>query len=927
MAALVGLALGAGAIGACHVLAYGELREQKAAAGQPCLGADDCRTGYCTDGVCCVEPCGAACMACDLGSSGACQPRPVGADPDGDCAGWCNGSGICVQGELAGIATIGDGTTQEVNALAVDALDNVIVGGTYDGTLQLGAVKPPPTVTATPFVARFSTNGVVDSNYYTTDVLAPLAPVDAFSVGATGSGNVVIAGSANDGAGSDAWFHIPEKWSAPIMLGGPGTQVGLRALGHPAGVVVLGRYVRGSAVIGPTTLPDFADGAFVALLDDDGAVTATLALGASVTIGSGGMAVDGSGDIYVAGGYEGALQSDVGPILSPPFKLGPPAKGSFGGGEPTGDPWVSGPGTGIFVLRLAPDLSVIWARKLAGSPDEDAPLPFVTPAGSERVAVVFNDASGSSQLVALHGSDGWPLWSESLPATVAYLAGDEAGPVIAGHIANPIAFASGELGVLGPEDTAIVAAYDENGGQRWGRSLAPGQARAVAIDTQGHVVVGGSYSGVFDLGVGTPSSTADEDGFLAELNAEGQPLWQQSLASREPQRVRTMIPFQEDLLVGGAFSNAMSSGNAILTGEDDGFLTRWSQELAPGWLLHVSGEGPQTVTGLTEGLIPNSDRRIFVAVCANEQVVLSDELVSTARGITFLSLTASGTFTGSVHTIEANADVVCDSNVQMVYFDNELVVAGHVPALAFERQAFLKRLRFDDLDELEAADLGAVQITGLAVTLKEIVVGGFSQPQGASNEGFIATRGRVELGTTAEIRFPAESVLLHALDEAAIAAVIASNTTVTIQGTQIVPDGSTTNASLGIFTTGIDDDGDAEIVLQSLVGLGPMSPRAFAVDTDGNFVIAGELTEPVVWNGQLLAPAGVDSFVLKVARDGTRLGFQHLSGSGDATLRALATGKAGEVFAAGSFDGSLLVDEVGEIYGSGVDGMLVRVGR
>ena len=639
------------------------------------------------------------------------------------------------------------------------------------------------------------------------------------------------------------------------------------------------------------------------------------------------VAVDRAGDVYVAGAYQGPLESQSGQILPPPLELGPPGGGSFGGGDAGEDPWVSGTGTGIFVLRLASDLSVIWARKLAGAPDDEKPLPVVAAAGSDRVALVWNDASAVARLVALSGSEGSPLWSEALPATIANLAGDAAGPVLAGHIVGPIAFASGELSALGPGETAIVAAYDENGGQRWGRSIAPGQARAVAVDTQGHVVVGGSYSGVFDLGVGTPSSTADEDGFLAELNGEGQALWQQSLASREPQRVRTMIPFQGDLLVGGGFANAMSSGNAFLTGGEDGFVARWSQGLAPGWLLHVSGSGPQTVTGLAEGLTPDGDRRIFVAACANEQVVAGTEVVSSARGVTVFSVMDNGSYTGNSATIEANADVVCDSNVQMAYIDNELVVAGHVPALAFERQAFLKRLRFDDLGELEDADLGTAQITGLAVTLKEIVVGGFTQPQGAGNEGFITSYGRVSLKPNAEIRFAADTVLVHAIDEFSIAAVISSNTTVSIEGVQVVPDGSTTNGFLGIFTTKLDDQDDDAIELVSLVGLGPMSPRSLVVDDDGNVVIAGELTEPVVWDGQFLDPDGLDSFVLKVARDGTRLGFEHLTGNGDATLRALASGNGGEVFAGGSFDGSLVVGEVGEIYGSGVDGMLVCVGR
>ena len=101
------------------------------------------------------------------------------------------------------------------------------------------------------------------------------------------------------------------------------------------------------------------------------------------------------------------------------------------------------------------DAVLAWIH--AGAPDDEKPLPVVAAAGSDRVALVWNDASAVARLVALSGSEGSPLWSEALPATIANLAGDAAGPVLAGHIVGPIAFASGELSALGPGETAIVA--------------------------------------------------------------------------------------------------------------------------------------------------------------------------------------------------------------------------------------------------------------------------------------------------------------------------------------------------------------------------------------------------------------------------------------------------------------------------------------
>ena len=71
--------------------------------GAVCGGASECKTGFCTDGVCCVDDCPGNCRSCNvLGSVGTCALVLDGDDPDKDCAGSaaacdgvCNGSGGC----------------------------------------------------------------------------------------------------------------------------------------------------------------------------------------------------------------------------------------------------------------------------------------------------------------------------------------------------------------------------------------------------------------------------------------------------------------------------------------------------------------------------------------------------------------------------------------------------------------------------------------------------------------------------------------------------------------------------------------------------------------------------------------------------------------------------------------------------------------
>jgi hypothetical protein len=72
--------------------------------GQSCSGADDCASGFCTDGVCCQQACDGACQACNLtGRLGTCSPRAAGTRCQaGTCsgnlllnAGSCDGAGQC----------------------------------------------------------------------------------------------------------------------------------------------------------------------------------------------------------------------------------------------------------------------------------------------------------------------------------------------------------------------------------------------------------------------------------------------------------------------------------------------------------------------------------------------------------------------------------------------------------------------------------------------------------------------------------------------------------------------------------------------------------------------------------------------------------------------------------------------------------------
>ena len=77
-----------------------------AEAGATCALATDCKSGFCSDGVCCRSDCSGSCQSCAIeGSVGTCMNVPVGADPRNECpdegvascgrSGSCDGTGAC----------------------------------------------------------------------------------------------------------------------------------------------------------------------------------------------------------------------------------------------------------------------------------------------------------------------------------------------------------------------------------------------------------------------------------------------------------------------------------------------------------------------------------------------------------------------------------------------------------------------------------------------------------------------------------------------------------------------------------------------------------------------------------------------------------------------------------------------------------------
>ncbi|MDP2339482.1 MAG: hypothetical protein Q8O67_00880 [Deltaproteobacteria bacterium] len=94
--------------------------------GSTCVVDTDCGSGSCADGVCCNSVCGVCARCTTAGNVGSCVLDPAGSDPEGECAGNCDGSGqcagVCGDGAIDGSETCDDTNTTSADGCSSSCL-------------------------------------------------------------------------------------------------------------------------------------------------------------------------------------------------------------------------------------------------------------------------------------------------------------------------------------------------------------------------------------------------------------------------------------------------------------------------------------------------------------------------------------------------------------------------------------------------------------------------------------------------------------------------------------------------------------------------------------------------------------------------------------------------------------------------------------
>lgn len=332
------------------------------------------------------------------------------------------------------------------------------------------------------------------------------------------------------------------------------------------------------------------------------------------------VAVDGEGDIIIAGELYGTVDFGTGPITSAGLgdifvvkldaagttqwvrRFGDPAyqyvrdmdidaegnvilAGTFEGAVDFGDSVRGAGGQDVYLLKLDPAGNTLWSRSFGDISPQEATGVAVGPGGDVLVAGWVNgtiDLGGgplqapSGAFVAKFDATGAHVWSKLLddanlmPGDVAV---DGAGDVLfAGQSLATVDIGTGPVPLAG-FSSAFVAKLDPSGAALWARSFgAPGGhawAGSIAADSAGNIVLAGEFFGSIEVdGTPLPAPAAGGSAFVVKLGAGVGAFWIRAL---EAPGVGASVGADDRVLVTGRLTGTIDTGAGPLTGDGDIF--------------------------------------------------------------------------------------------------------------------------------------------------------------------------------------------------------------------------------------------------------------------------------------------------------------------------------------------------------------------
>jgi len=401
-----------------------------------------------------------------------------------------------------------------------DAQGNVYIAGTFDDTAEVAGVPMKSAGNSDVFIAKFTPAGEPawvrhfgGPGIDTVSGLAVSAQGNVYFTGVS-SADLDLGGgplNATGGAGIflgvlDAFGNYLGQASFGGSAIGTSTMVGVDA----SGALVLAGTYQSPITFGATTLP-VAQGTydlFVARFAPDGTLAFAKSFGGAGVDLMEALAIDATGNVYVAGGYTGATNLGTGPLAS------------AGGYD-------------AFAAKIGADGTTLAAIRLGGAADDIARGVAIDAHGSAIVAGVFGATVdfGAGTVKALGDGDAFVtkrgpslenVWTRAYGGSgedqAASVACDSAGNVVvAGFFEQQMTVGTTPFTSAGARD-AFLLKLDSSGRNVFSKhfgAMENDEALGVAVDGFGRTVMTGYFRTSVDFGAGMTTSAGETDVFLA----------------------------------------------------------------------------------------------------------------------------------------------------------------------------------------------------------------------------------------------------------------------------------------------------------------------------------------------------------------------------------------------------------------------------
>ncbi|MBD3336737.1 MAG: hypothetical protein GF355_14590, partial [Candidatus Eisenbacteria bacterium] len=434
-----------------------------------------------------------------------------------------------------------------VEAVATDADGNVVVTGCYCGSVDFGGGSITSAGERDIFVAKYDAAGnhlwslgFGDITYF--DCGMGVAADDIGNVYITGffSGSADFGGGTLTSAGSYDIFlakydeggnHV---WSQ--RFGDGSSQMGLAvAVGSGGNIAITGHCVGmvdfGGGPLGGTGGWNI----YVAVFDPSGAHQWSRGFGSVFDDYGYCIAMDGTGNTVIAGGFGDTIDFGGGPIFN------------HGGRDG-------------FVASYNPSGVNIWSRGLGGDGNDAVRSVAVDPAGNVVIAGEFEgtvdfgggglvSAGEYDAVLAKYTISGAHIWSQRFGDSDSdrgrSVDVDEVGSILlAGEFSDFIDLGGGPLMSTSGDDV-FLAKFDGSGthiwSERFGDFGADQIGGAVFVDPE-TLFLGGGYRYSTDLGGGTLTSTGGYDMFLAKLGGSSSGIDDEDAGSLAPWSAGSVRP-------------------------------------------------------------------------------------------------------------------------------------------------------------------------------------------------------------------------------------------------------------------------------------------------------------------------------------------------------------------------------------------------